>query len=112
MDILKGINATAAFITEIGMYVAYGMWAYHLTHNGVVRWVYALALPALVAVVWGIFAAPQASHRLHGASLFALELTLLLLSAALLAKTGYKSWAITLAAVSVLTQVLALLFKQ
>jgi hypothetical protein len=112
MDLLKGINVTAAFATEIGMYIAYGMWAYSLGHNGLLRWAYSLAIPVVVAVVWGLFAAPQASHRLHGVSLFVLELTLLLLSAALLARTGYKPWAIMLASLSILTQVVSLMLKQ
>lgn len=112
MDILKGINATAAFATEVGMYLAYGIWAYSLNHNSTLRWIYALVLPIMVGVVWGLFAAPQSSNRLHGIPLFTLELVLLLVGAALLAKVGYRSWAITLAAVSVLTQVLALIFKQ
>src|ERR1700679_2726266 len=46
------------FVLEAAALVALGGWARHVVGAGVLGWVAALAMPAVIAAVWGVFAVP------------------------------------------------------
>ena len=112
MEILKGINATLAFALELVMFGAFGWWGYSLSRNGILRWSLACLVPLAVIAVWGVFAAPSASHMLAQPGLYFLEVGISLGAALLLYRLGRTSWAIWFAGLVLVSQTLALLLKQ
>src|SRR5262249_54271077 len=61
---LRGANEALAFLLEIAALVAVGVWGYHVGSGVPVKVALAIAVPVLVAVVWGLFAAPRAVVKL------------------------------------------------
>jgi hypothetical protein len=57
---LRGANEALAFLLEVVALVAVGVWGYHVGSGVPLKVVLAIVLPLLVAVVWGLFAAPRA----------------------------------------------------
>jgi hypothetical protein len=51
------------FGLEVGSLIALGAWAHRAAGHGVLAWVAALAVPLVVAVVWGTFAVPGDPSR-------------------------------------------------
>ena len=49
-----------AFLTELSALAALGFWGWSVPAPGVVRVLVAVAAPVVAAVLWGLFAAPQA----------------------------------------------------
>ncbi|MGY1642163.1 YrdB family protein [Geodermatophilus sp. SYSU D00703] len=52
--------AGVAFATELGALVALGLWGWSTGGTTATRWLLALGVPLAAAVLWGLFAAPQA----------------------------------------------------
>jgi hypothetical protein len=61
---LRGANEALAFLLEVAALVAVGVWGYHVGSGVPLKVALAVALPVLVAVVWGLFAAPRAVVKL------------------------------------------------
>jgi len=57
---MKLFNMVVTFLLEIAMLAAYGYGGYELTSNAVLRWVFAIAFPVIVGVLWGAFLSPRA----------------------------------------------------
>jgi hypothetical protein len=51
------------FGLEVGSLIALGAWAHRAAGHGVLGWAAALAVPLVVAVVWGTFAVPGDPSR-------------------------------------------------
>ncbi|MFI5271551.1 MAG: YrdB family protein [Ktedonobacterales bacterium] len=73
MDIVKNANLALAFLLELCLLAALGYWGFVTGHGLLQKLVLGLGAPLLVAVVWGLFAAPKAQWPLPGAALFALK---------------------------------------
>lgn len=56
------INLAVRFILEIGALLALGWWGWNLA-DGILRFVLAVGIPVLAAVVWGTFAVPDDPSR-------------------------------------------------
>ena len=56
------INLAARFILEIAGLVALGWWGWNLA-EGILRFLLALGIPFLAAVLWGTFAVPNDPSR-------------------------------------------------
>ncbi|MGY1691610.1 YrdB family protein [Geodermatophilus sp. SYSU D01105] len=52
--------AGVAFATELGALAALGYWGWTSGGTATARWLLALGVPLVAAVLWGLFAAPQA----------------------------------------------------
>ncbi|WP_051055400.1 MULTISPECIES: YrdB family protein [Kitasatospora] len=63
----------AAFAAELAVYAAAGWWAWRRPGRRVVRLASAIGAVAVLAVLWGQFAAPTAEHPLRGAARVAFE---------------------------------------
>ncbi|WP_157156702.1 DUF2568 domain-containing protein [Diaminobutyricimonas sp. LJ205] len=48
MSVVVGVVLLLKFLVELASLVAVGYWGYHLTDIGILRWVLALAVPAVV----------------------------------------------------------------
>jgi len=62
--VLEGntINLAVRFLLEMSGLVALGMWGW-TRGDGVLKYVLALAVPLIAAVIWGIFAVPDDPSR-------------------------------------------------
>ena len=56
------INLLIRFLLEISALVLLGMWGWRQS-EGVLRFVFAIGLPIILAAVWGIFAVPNDPSR-------------------------------------------------
>jgi Protein of unknown function (DUF2568) len=112
MQTVKFINGVLAFSLELTMLVAMGYWAYQQGKSGFLKILFAIALPALAIVLWGLFAAPKANYRIAFPARIFFELTLFLLGAFLLYLTGHKNLAIVFAVLAILCETLAYVFNE
>ena len=77
MDALKLLNVAVRFLLELCLLAAVGYWGFK-THSGwLLKILFGIGLPVLIAVLWGMFIAPKAIRPLSGISYLILELTLL-----------------------------------
>ena len=76
MDVLKMLNLAIRFLLELCMYVAVGYWGFKSQSIWVLKILFGIGLPVLMAVLWGTFLAPKATRPLSGASFLILELIL------------------------------------
>ena len=62
---IRGANLGIAFLLELAVLFAVGYWGFRLSLGMPLRLVAGLAPPLLMAVLWGLLAAPRASFPLH-----------------------------------------------
>jgi hypothetical protein len=65
---IHGINLGVAFLLELAVLFAVGFWGFTLSSGLPLRLLAGIGTPALMAVLWGILAAPKASFPLQGAA--------------------------------------------
>jgi hypothetical protein len=112
IETLKFINAALAFVLELAMLAAFGYWGFHGDKSLLAKWILGIGLPVFTAVIWGMYLAPRAAHRLGNISGNFLSLILFLSGAAALYYTGHTFWAILFAATAIVNRALILLWKQ
>ncbi|MFF0739180.1 YrdB family protein [Streptomyces sp. NPDC004111] len=93
------------FVLELAALVCFGVWAWAVA-PGALRFVAVVAVPLLVAVLWGVFATPGDASRSGGTVIttpgplrLVLELAVFFGGAAALYATGAHTLAVVLAAV-------------
>jgi hypothetical protein len=112
MNILKYLNAILAFLLELAMLLAFGYFGFYLGPNLLLKWLCALGLPLLAAILWGIFFAPKAVRRFPGALGAVLSLGLFLLAALALYQAQQPLAALLLALTALVNRVLVLSWRQ
>ncbi|WP_131764892.1 YrdB family protein [Candidatus Protofrankia californiensis] len=112
MNILKSLNLLVAFMLELAMLAAFAYWGFHLDTNLFVKLLAGIGAPALIIVIWAMWAAPNASGRLSVPWLPLLKLALFGLAALSLYAGGKKDLAIEMFAVFVVSEALALAWHQ
>ncbi|WP_167138960.1 YrdB family protein [Diaminobutyricimonas sp. TR449] len=112
MSVVVGVVLLLKFLVELASLVAVGYWGYHLTDIGILRWVLALAVPAVVAVLWSIWIAPKADHRLDQPWLVITQLAVFGLAALALWASGQPGLAVALGSAAVVIEVLLLVTGQ
>lgn len=55
-------NLLLAFLVELVALGIFAWWGWDIGGTTLVRLLLAIGLPAVIAVVWGLFAAPTATH--------------------------------------------------
>jgi Protein of unknown function (DUF2568) len=112
MDILKGINLLVRFLLELCMLAAVGYWGFKTQSGWPMKILFGIGLPVLIAVLWGMFIAPRATHPLSGISYLALELSLLGSGAVALFAGGKPTlgWVYTI--ILIVNKVSLILWKQ
>jgi len=103
---LAWANLTATFLVELAGLAAFGVWGAQAVSPPAGRWALAIAVPLLVAVVWGLFCAPRAAVALPGPAVAAVKLGLLAAAVLALVLAGHLRWAIVLAAVALASALL------
>lgn len=84
MQVLKAINLTIRFLLELGLLAAVSFWGFRIQPTLGLKLLFGILGPVLIAVIWGIYAAPKSSQRLTGVAYFTLTSILLGLGAAAL----------------------------
>ncbi len=109
--VLKDINAGIAFLLELAMLIAFGYWGFYGDKSILLKWLLGIGVPLVVAIIWGIFLAPRANHRLNSVGGNLLSLFLFLLAAAALFYTQHPMLAITFALIAVMNRLLIVAWK-
>lgn len=89
------------FLMELVGWAGTGVFAYQVVRGGVLGWVLAFAVPAVVIALWSRFVAPRASKRLPAAPRLVVELAVYALAAVGLWMLGWTVFAIVYAVVVV-----------
>lgn len=97
MRSLLGLNATLAFLLELGLLGAAVAIGLLLPAPLGVRIAVAVLLPATVIAVWAVWVAPRASRRLAPPSRLLLQIGLFAVGVLGLAVSGQVLWALVLA---------------
>jgi hypothetical protein len=100
-------NDALRFLLELAALGSLAYWGF-AEHGGAVQWVWGLGAPLLVAVVWGRFVAPKASHPASDPARLLLEVAVFGSGAVALAAADATVLAVILAALA--TAHLALTF--
>lgn len=112
MDILKAVNSGLAFFLELAMLGSIAYAGFHNDKGLPLQVLFGVGVPILVIVFWGMFMAPNASTRFGLAARVAATFFLFGGAAFALYRTGKTGPAIVFAALTIINQVLALLWKQ
>lgn len=112
MNILKSLNLLVRFLLELCMLAAVGYWGFKTQSSWPLKILLGIGLPILIAVLWGIFLAPKATHPLSGVSFLALELILLGSGAAALFASGRVTLGWVYIIIMVVNTVLLSVWKQ
>ena len=88
MNALRNLNLAVRFLLELCLLAAVGYWGFKTQSSGLLKILFGIGLPVLIAVLWGMFIAPKAIRPLSGASYLLVELTLLALGSAALFASG------------------------
>lgn len=112
MDILKTLNLLVRFLLELCMLAAVGYWGFKTQSSWAMKILLGIGLPILIAVLWGMFLAPRATHPLSGISFLALELILLGSGAVALFAGGKANLGWLYAIIVVVNKVLLVVWKQ
>ena len=91
---LRGALLALLFVIEVVGLVAVAWWAVSL--GGVVGVLVAVAAVCAMAGLWGLFAAPKASHRLRGPVLAVFMLAWFAVGGLCLAAVGHPWWGVGL----------------
>lgn len=112
MDIAKNANLALAFVLELCMLAALCYWGFVAGHGLPQKLVLGVGAPLVVAVIWGLFAAPRATWPLPGAALFALKALLFGSAAVALWAAGRPALAIVFIAAVALNAALMAAWAQ
>ncbi|HEU0291564.1 MAG TPA: YrdB family protein [Anaerolineales bacterium] len=112
MDALKMLNLLVRFLLELCMLAAVGYWGFKTQSGWLMKVLFGIGLPVLIAVLWGLFLAPRATYPLMGASYLTLELILFASGAVTLFASGKPTlgWPYTI--ILIVNKILLVLWKQ
>lgn len=112
MNLIKKLNLLLSFLLELVLLYLVGFWGFHQGETWVSKYALAVVLPAIVIVLWGVWAAPKSKRRLKNPVRTVFKLALFFLGALLAYQAGIQSWAIVFAIIVIFNAGLAFLFGQ
>ncbi len=112
MSAIKYLNLLVSFLLEIALLIIAGYWGFQQGESVLMKYMLAIALPFVIAVFWGIFAAPKSKRRLKNPFRTILKLALFALAVFFSFQTGHLILAIVLAIVTLLNVVAAYFLMQ
>ena len=108
---MTAINLLVKFLLELGALAAVGLWGASIA-DGPAAVVLAIGLPVVVAVLWGVLAAPRARHRLPLRRRAPFELGVFALAALALWGAWSAAWGAAFAAIAAVNALLLTAFRQ
>ena len=112
MDALKLVNLAIRFLLELCVLAAVGYWGFKTGSGWFLKVLLGIGAPLLIAIIWGMFAAPKAPYHLQGFLLFALEAVVFGSGAAALYAVEHYTLAWTLAIVVIVNRILLIVWRQ
>lgn len=112
MDAVRVANLALRFVLELAALATFAYWGATSTTGRVMQTVLAIALPLLVAGVWGLFISPKARIPTGSFGRASLGLVVFLLAAAALWNRGRTTLATTYGSLAVVSSILILLWPQ
>lgn len=112
MGVVKGINLGVIFLMEVAVLAAAGLWGFTFRPQLIWRLLLGLGGPAVLIVLWGMFGAPTASHKLHGAARVVFELGWFGTGVVALVAAGYLTRAVAFAVIGIVSKTLAVVWHQ
>lgn len=109
---LKNANLALAFFLELGVLAALGYWGFHTGQGTLAKFVLGIGAPVLAAVVWGLFAAPNAVWHLHDPWFFILQVVFFSSAAVALFAAGQRVLGVGFWLIFVLNYVLIMVLAQ
>ena len=101
-DGLKNLNVGLSFLLELAALGVLGLFGYRLDVPGWGKVLAAMAIPAVVILLWARLAAPRAANRLSGYALLAFKIVVFGAAVLALYALGYRGAAVLLAAFTAL----------
>jgi len=108
---LQHLNLALKFLLELAALAAFGLWGASIA-DGWAAVLLAIGLPAVVAALWGTFAAPKARRRLPLRLRAPFELGVFAFAALALWSAGSKTLAVAFAAIALVNALLLTAFDQ
>jgi Protein of unknown function (DUF2568) len=108
---VKSANLAVKFLLEIWAVAGFALWG-ATAASGAAAVVLAIAAPAAMVAVWGLFAAPRSRRRLAAPARIPLELGVFALAAVALVAAGSTAVAIAFGALAAVNAVLLTAFRQ
>lgn len=73
---MKYLNLLVRFLLELSMLTVVGYWGFKTHSSWLLKILFGIGLPALIALLWGLFIAPKAIYPLSNAPRLILEMVL------------------------------------
>jgi len=108
---VKQLNLALKFLLELAALAAFGLLGASVA-IGLPAVLFAVGLPVVVAVLWGVFAAPRARRRLPLRLRAPFELGVFALAALALWQAGQAAWGVGFAVVAAVNALLLTTFDQ
>lgn len=108
---MRPLNLALKFLLELAALAAFGLWGASVA-GGVAAVVLAVGLPVVVAVLWGMLAAPRARRRLPLRLRAPFELAVFALAALALWQAAAAIWGASFAVIAAANAVLLTAFDQ
>lgn len=112
MNALMGINLAVRFLLEICILITVGYWGFKTGSGWPLKLLLGIGVPALIAVIWGMFGAPNSVFHLQGLLLLVLELIIFGSGVAALFLTKNHSLAWALSLTMIVNRILMLIWRQ
>lgn len=112
LDTLKLINLGLAFLLELAMLAGFAYWGVRSGQTTLMKVLLGVGIPLLVAIIWGIFMAPNSTTRLRGAVFLGVKILLFLLASVALYMAGSRVPGILLAVIFALNEILQYIWHQ
>jgi Protein of unknown function (DUF2568) len=99
--VYRTVNLGLAFLLELAALAAFCWWGFHVSGANWLKVVLGIGAPIVVAIVWGLFAAPRAKYQLSTVSTIAVKVIVFGAATAALIASGQPVLGIAFAVVVV-----------
>jgi hypothetical protein len=112
MNLIKKFNLLVAFLLEIGLLILVAYWGFRQGKNETMKYVLVIIMPAIVIVLWGVFAAPKSRYRLQNPFRTIFKLSMFAVATFAGYDTGHVILAWCFGVITILNVSLAMIFSQ
>jgi hypothetical protein len=111
MAIFSSVILLVFFLLELAALFSYGFWGFHLERGWIVKILFGIGTPLVVAVLWGMFVSPKATYPVSIPLKILIQSAVFLGAAIALYSSGQRNAAILFANVALLEVLLVYMMK-